>query len=205
MGVDPGALLGRMAIVARASSRSKLTFATNKIPDVKDFDDDAYFARWMPLRFEKTIAKKIPNFIRTLSTDAERSGLFNLAMRGLDRLLENGKFSYNKSSIETKLEMMRSASSIAQFAAEMCVREDGAEMSKEDMYTAYTEFCSVRDVAAETMKMLGTRLPTYVTYLSEGKMYNGTSRDRCWRNVTLKKTDAQQAASDEAEVMWNQS
>ncbi len=184
-------------------NHSKLTFATNKIPDVKDFDDEAYFNRWMPLRFEKTIVKKIPNFIRILSTDAERSGLFNLGMRGLDRLLEQGRFSYNKSSLETKMEMMRSSSSIAQFAAEMCERQDGNEISKEEMYESYTKFCSTRDVAAETMKMLGTRLPSYVTYLSEGKMYNGTSRDRCWRNVALKKTDEQQGASSEADTIFD--
>ncbi|MBP9771433.1 MAG: hypothetical protein KBD16_00700 [Candidatus Pacebacteria bacterium] len=180
---------------------SKLTFATNKIPDVKDFDDEAYFTRWMPLRFEKTIAKKIPNFIATLTTEQERSGLFNLAMRGLDRLLENGRFSYALSSAETKLEMMRSASSIAQFAAEMCVRDDGAELSKEDMYDAYTDFCSKRDVAAETAKMLGTRLPNYVTYLSEGQMMSssGLSRTRCWRNVSINKTTN---TSQDAEEEW---
>lgn len=177
-------------------NHSKLTFATNKIPDVKDFDDDAYFARWMPIRFEKTIEKKIPNFIKSLSTESERSGLFNLAMAGLDRLLENGRFSYNKTSLDTKLEMMRSSSSIAQFAAEKCVREDGAELSKEDMYDAYTDFCSKRDVAAETMKMLGTRLPTYVSFISEGKMMSsmGPSRERCWRNVVIRPDeDAPQA------------
>lgn len=179
-------------------NHSKLTFACNRIPDVKDFDDDAYFLRWMVIRFEKTIARKIPNFIATLSTETERSGLFNLAMRGLDRLLEQGRFTYNKTPIDTKLEMMRSSSSIAQFAAEKCVREDGAEMSKEDMYDAYTDFCSKRDVAAETMKMLGTRLPTYVTYLSEGKMMSrtGTARERCWRNVTIRQEEGAEKGRD---------
>ena len=166
---------------------SKLTFACNKIPDVKDFDDEAYFNRWMPIRFEKTIEHKIPNFIKNLTTDAERSGLFNLAMVGLDRLLTNGGFSYNKTAMDTKREMMRSGSSIAQFAAEACVKDLGAEISKEDLYTAYTDFCATKDVAAETIKMLGTRLPFYVTYLSEGKMTSATgpSRERCWRNVKV--------------------
>ena len=172
---------------------SKLTFACNRIPDVKDFDDSAYFLRWLVVRFEKTIQNKVPNFIATLTTEAERSGLFNLAMRGLDRLLEQGKFSYDKTPADTKLEMMRSSSSIAQFAAEKCVREDGAEMSKEAMYDAYTSFCSKRDVAAETMNMLGTRLPNYITYITEGQMttHMGPSpRQRCWRNVAIAKDDA---------------
>lgn len=166
---------------------SKLTFACNKIPDVKDFDDDAYFNRWMVVRFEKTIAKKIPNFIKTLATDAERSGLFNLAMRGLDRLLEQGRFSYSKDAMDTKLEMMRSGSSIAMFAAERCVQQDGAELSKEDMYEAYSEFCGEKGLATETIKMLGTKLPLYVTYLSDGliQSYKENKRVRGWRNVVI--------------------
>jgi putative DNA primase/helicase len=95
---------------------SKFTFACNRIPDVSsDANDDAYFNRWMVIRFEKTITKKIPNFIKTLTTEEERSGLFNLAMRGLERLMKQGHFTYNLSASETKTEMMRSGSTLAIF------------------------------------------------------------------------------------------
>lgn len=175
---------------------SKLTFACNKIPDVKDFDDDAYFNRWMVIRFEKTIEHKIPNFIKTLSNDVERSGLFNLAMKGLTRLLESGKFSYGKDAIDTKLEMMRSGSSIAVFAADMLKQENGAEITKEDLYDIYTQFCAERGLAAETIKMLGTKLPFYVPYLAEGLIsttgsVKGTSRPRGWRNIAVISPDSQ--------------
>ena len=83
------------------------------MPDVTDMDDVAYFNRWMVIRFEKTIEKKIPNFIDTLRTEEERSGLFNWAMEGLRRLLENGTFTYASSAMDTKKEMMRSGSSIS--------------------------------------------------------------------------------------------
>ena len=179
---------------------SKLTFATNKIPDIKDFDDQAYFARWIVLRFDQTIRKKIPNFIRILTTSEERSGLFNLAMRGLDRLLANGQFSYSKNALDTKREMMRSGSSIAQFAAECLVQENGNEMTKESCYDAYANFCAERGVAAETIKMLGTKLPFYVPYISEGKMTTsiGPTRVRCWRNVVVK---PQQVHDDETQAL----
>ena len=168
---------------------SKLTFACNKIPDVADFDDEAYFNRWMVIRFQKTIVKKIPNFIKTITTEEERSGLFNLAMVGLERLLTNGKFSYSLTAIDTKREMMRGGSSIACFASDMIEKDLGAEMSKEDMYDAYCDFCSENDLAADTIKMLGTKLPFYVTFLSEGSMTvrkgTGFERVRCWRNVKI--------------------
>lgn len=169
---------------------SKLTFACNKIPDVTDFDDDAYFNRWMVIRFENTIAAKIPNFIKTLTTESERSGLFNLAMVGLDRLLEQGGFSYSKNALDTKKEMMRSSSSVAQFVAERLEQENGAEITKEELYDVYSQFCADKGIAAETIKFFGQRLQNYATYVSEGLMtVPGKSRARGWRNVVIKSVD----------------
>ena len=171
---------------------SKLTFACNKIPDIKDFDDEAYFNRWMIIRFEKIIEKKIPNFIKTLTTEEERSGLFNYAMEGLERLLQQEKFSYIKSAIETKLEMMRSGSSIAIFSAEKISQEVGAEISKEEMYDEYTKFCTENELSADTIKMFGSKFLFYVSYASEGLVYEGLKRVKGWRNVKVIKNEQEQ-------------
>jgi putative DNA primase/helicase len=170
---------------------SKLTFACNRIPDVKDFDDEAYFNRWMVVRFERTIEKKIPNFIASLTTEAERSGMFNLAMGGLGRLLENGKFSYGKTATETKTDMMRGGSSIAQFVVDECELEQGAEISKEAMYDAYVAYCTTNGFGTETIKMFGSKFPFYASYASEGLMNDHDGRGRitrvkAWRNVKIK-------------------
>ncbi len=92
--------------------------------------------------------------------------------------------------------MMRSGSSIAAFAAECVFREDGAEMTKEDMYTFYTDWCSTQDLPTETIKMLGTKLPNYVTFISEGLMWSGSSRVKGWRNAGVK-TEKQGATFDD--------
>lgn len=181
---------------------SKFTFACNKIPDVKDFDDEAYFNRWMVIRFENPIAKRIPNFIKTLTTEEERSGLFLVAMQGLKRLLAQEGFTYGKSAMDTKLEMMRSGSSIAQFASERVAQDVGKEISKEDMYEAYTTFCAENGLAAETIKMFGTKFPFYVSYAADGLIteiagYGKIKRTRGWRNVSIVKSE-QQSLEDSA-------
>lgn len=152
---------------------SKFTFACNKIPDVKDMDDEAYFFRWMIVRFENRINKDkiILDFAKKISSEEELAGLFNLAMKALSRLLEQRDFTYIKSGGETKLEMMRSGSSIAAFSSEMIEREDGAEMTKEVMYEAYSKFCTDRELGTETIKMIGTKLPYYVPYLMDTKIH----------------------------------
>ncbi len=172
---------------------SKLIFACNKIPDVKDMNDEAYFNRWMVIHLSKTIDKKITNFITTLTTDEELSGLFNLAIKGLDRLLEQQGFSYKYSGIDTKLEMMRSASSIASFVSDGIEREIGAEITKEELYNAYTNFCEERNLSPESIAMIGKKLPFYAQYVKDAQVYglsNGKiAQVRGWRNVVVKLTE----------------
>lgn len=165
---------------------SKFTFACNRIPDVSDTNDEAYFNRWMVIRFENTIKQIIPNFIDTLTTEEEKSGLFNLAMGGLNRLLTQKKFSYSNSADETKSEMMRSGSSIAMFATDMLEREDGAEIDKENMYEAYVEYCQKNKLSTQTKDMLGKRLADYTNFLADGQTTVGKAKTRVWRNAKIK-------------------
>lgn len=171
---------------------SKLTFACNKIPDVKEMDDTAYFNRWMVIRFNKIITKKIPNFIQNLTTEEERSGLFNFAMEGLERLMRNGKFSHAMDAEQTKTEMMKGGSSIAKFASEAVEYYLDAESTKEDMYEEYVRFCNANNLPTESMDLFGKKFSLYVSYVSDKSMYGaGGKRVRGWANVRVKQTLAQ--------------
>lgn len=174
---------------------SKLTFACNKIPEVSGpEDDEAYFGRWIVIRLEKRIQKIVPNFVAYLRTEEERSGLFNWAMEGLERLLMNGKFTYDLTEEEIKSEMMQGGSSIAMFAANCIMREDGFEMSKEDMYDVYTEYCRDNKLSTQTIKMFGTRFPSHVNYVADGLITGITEKGKAgrvkgWRNVKIIKKE----------------
>lgn len=172
---------------------AKFTFACNRIPDVQDMDDDAYFNRWMVINFGKTIENKIPNFIETLKTEEERSGLFNLAMKGLERLLKNQHFTYMKTGIDTKLEMMKNGSSIAKFVKERLQESHRGEITNEDMYKEYTNFCEDNELRLETQSALGSKLEGYAPYIKKAQVYglrNGnTVQVRGWRNVGLIPTE----------------
>ncbi len=184
---------------------SKFTFACNKIPDVKDTDDSAYFARWMVVRFENIIEKKIPNFVKTLQTDEERAGLFNMAIDGLARILKNGHFSYKKSWADTKLEMMRSGSSIAMFASDMLSKEADSEVTKEEMYEAYAKYCDDNDLSKQTKDMLGKKLNGYVPYISDGVLQlkdEKGKRMRGWRNVKIRGKEVTKKEIVADEVEW---
>lgn len=181
---------------------SKFIFACNRIPDASKNDDDAYYRRWLIIRFQKVIQTKIPNFIATLTTEEERSGLFNLAVSALNRLLEQGEFS-NTQDVETiKLEMMRSGSSIAKFASDMMEEQIGNEMTKEELYDAYTAYCKEEDLPAETLKMFGTRIPYYVKFIADGRILNTSGKQtRGWRNVKVKGTAEDLTAEEQFDAI----
>ena len=169
---------------------AKLTFTCNKIPDVKDATDDAYFNRWIVLPFTRIIEeeKKDRRLIHKMTTATELSGLLNFALEGLKRILENQNFSYDKQTHEIKTEMMRSASSIARFASD-CLEEAGGEwISKEGMYQVYGDYAGGNKIPAVSMKAFGSRLPMYAPYIAEFKPKDpkGKKQITAWRNVKLK-------------------
>lgn len=173
---------------------AKLTFACNKIPDVKDVSDDAYFSRWIVIHFDRVIEEenKDRQLIHKMTTDQELSGLLNFALAGLERILTNQRFSYDKETHEIRTEMMRSASSIACFVGDCMEESAGKWISKEDLYRAYTDYVSEHKQPAVSMKMFGGKLPMHAPYIAEYKPVdpnNPKKQITSWRNVILKAKD----------------
>ena len=163
-------------------SFAKNIFATNHIPSVKDINDDAYYERWIPIPFDNQVDNdKMDNFLLSkLLTRKEMSGLFNWALKGLDRLLKNGKFSYNKNSEQIKIIMQRQNNPLVAFSDEILIREDGNKISKEIMFKIYTKWCQEKGVPRLSKEQLGRRLGKINNYiLAKG------GNERVWENVNI--------------------
>ena len=162
-------------------SYAKQTFATNKIPPVKDNDDLAYFSRWIIFSFD-SIPEKMDNFLRKkLSTRNEMSGILNWALEGLYRLMENGKFSYSKTPEEIKQIMELSGCPLVAFGLEVLEKANGEVISKDEMYQVYSAWCEKSKKPRLSKEMLGRQLDKYVSYI----VPQGGSK-RIWQNVKFK-------------------
>lgn len=163
---------------------AKLAFTANQIPLNKDTYDDAYFSRWIVVQFNQQIDKPDKFLIDKITTLDELSGLLNLSLEGLYRLLDTGSFSYYKEAHEIKVEMLRSGSPIANFAYDCLEREDGATITKEVMRSAYLKYAEDNSFPPFTKEKLGRDLPLYAFYV------NGDSKDpqgkNAWKNVRFK-------------------
>ncbi len=161
---------------------AKLTYGANKIPAIKDVDDDAYYNRWMPIRLDNQIPEKDQDkFLKQkLITEEELSGLFNWCLIGINRLFENNKFSFNKSVSEIKDIMQRSSHHLVKFSQDCLVKNNGNRISKELMFQVYSEWCDKNEVSRFTKDKLSKNLERFIPYII-------SSRDkvRVWVNVSF--------------------
>lgn len=161
---------------------AKNIFSTNKIPSVKDINDDAYYERWIPICCDNQIKKEDQdNFLfEKITTEEEISGLLNWALDGLDKLLKKGHFSYDKSSEEIKMIMQRQNNPLVAFTEEVLIQDDGNKVSKETMYKIYSKWCQEKKVPRLSKTQLGRNLAKHTNYLiAKG------GKERVWENVKV--------------------
>lgn len=169
---------------------AKMIFSANRIPGASDRDDDAYYSRWIIVEFYRQFddKDKDPHLLEKITTPQELSGLLNWALDGLDRLIENEKFSYNKSLEEVKLMMQKSSSDVAAFVQDRLVKMEGNFVSKEEMYQAYRKYAETEGFTPMSKTKLGHRLPSFTNYIIDVRKWDDTHtrRERGWLNVSFR-------------------
>ena len=121
---------------------AKLVFSANILPEGKK--DKAYYRRWVLINFPNNFEGKNDDkdLIKKLRNPEELSGFLNLALEGLKRLKENGKFTNEKSIEETQKEYEFNSDPIAAFM------DEWTQVSEEDcdatiLYLTYVEWCQL--------------------------------------------------------------
>ncbi|QLC35762.1 hypothetical protein EFA46_016010 (plasmid) [Halarchaeum sp. CBA1220] len=95
-------------------------------------------------RYQK---KAESGLIDELTTDEELSGLLNAALAGVGRLREQEDVSLPETR-EERLELYeRHSDHIKAFRVDCLTNADGAQVSKDDVYNAYTNYCNEQDYA----------------------------------------------------------
>lgn len=162
-------------------SFAKQTFATNKIPPVKDNDDVAYFGRWIIFKFDNPPEVKDPHLRRKLWIQEELSGILNWSLEGLHRILEKGEFSYNKSQKEIKQIMEMSGSPLVAFANDVLERDDGSFLTKEELFKVYSLWCISNGKPRFSKEQIGRRLTKYCDFIMPS-----SHKERIWKNVKIR-------------------
>ncbi len=109
--------------------------------------------------------KADPYILKELTTPEELSGLLNLVLPALKRLLEKGQFSCSKTTEEIREDYIRKSSPIAAFVMDCLEVDSDAFIVKKDLYNTFSEYCRQRKLPAVTQDTFFKNLPKHVNVI----------------------------------------
>jgi putative DNA primase/helicase len=189
---------------------AKLFFNANKIPDSED-ESDAYNRRVIiitfPNRFEGALADK--QLVSKLTTESEKSGIFNSLMMALRLIRHNKDIYVNEKTIEEKrLKYLRAHNPVKAFLEEAIDWEKSTEddsmhyISKSDLHLVYAIYCEIHrlpidnfDVFCKRVKKMNVitidkeEVPITINQvrkiLGEKNNEGKDKQTSCWSGITL--------------------
>ena len=125
---------------------AKMIFSTNKMPMSYD-DTDAFYRRWVILTFPNKFNENSgKGLLEKITTESELSGFFNKALVGVKRLLDNGKFSSQKSIEEIREQYVRLSDSIQAFVMDCLDISPDEWIEKKTLYEIYGAYCKSKNI-----------------------------------------------------------
>jgi putative DNA primase/helicase len=164
---------------------AKLFFSANQIPEATD-DSDAYYRRNIIISFPNKFEgdKADPDLLQKLTTEEELSGIFNVLMVALGKVLKNKRIFVNEKTIQERREKYELAAKPIECFKQDAIAEDSTEFdqtTKEDLYRAYQIFAKRNKLAVKSKENFGKMLKGY---FQEGREPSGR-RKTIWKGVRL--------------------
>jgi len=167
---------------------AKLIFSANKLPESPD-DTHAFFRRWIIIHFPNTFTADDPktdkNLIRKLTTEKNLSGFLNWALIGLKRLLKNQKFSYEKSTEETRRDYIIASAPVKAFVLDRLEVDPKAFITKAKLYDAFLKYCRKKKLPSLLQNRFTLELRMYAEYIVPTKRKIEGKQARGWVGAKL--------------------
>lgn len=201
------ALIGRDLIQAKRKylrdlnfiNYAKMVFAANELPKIYDMTD-GFWTKWVLIEFpNKFVEKKVydklneeekkthrimnPEIMEKLTTPEELSGLLNLALDSLDRLLKNKDFSYSKGTKEVKDMWIRKSDSFMAFCFDNLENDFENKISKKELRRAYFNYMKIHKIPSCSEKSMKITLENLFG-VTEHQDWN--DKERYWEGIKFK-------------------
>lgn len=168
-------------------SYSKQIFACNKIPISKKDDSDAFYRRFIiiefPYVFDEDSADK---WIDTkIKQPEELDGLFNYAVEGLKRLLENGRFSETESIEDTRDKYKRKASPVYGFITDLVRTGVNCCIRKDDLFELISNYCFDNGYRIPSKSEIGKELSREMPFVRGDRRKINTRQEYVWIGITV--------------------
>jgi len=167
-------------------STAKMIYSANKLPQVQD-TTDAFFRRWIITEFKQKFEGEQANtkLIDDLTTSNELSGLLRILVAIVGRIIERGSLSRSPTTEQLRAEWGQRADTVSAFLHECLIASQAAFASKKEVYTAFVEWCQLRNYVACGNRTFNERLQAKMPVREDVVRVNGRSL-KVWRGLQLK-------------------
>jgi putative DNA primase/helicase len=118
---------------------SKLAFAANHLPRVRD-NSDGFYRRVLPIKFKRQFLDDAdPSLFEKLKS--EISEIFHWSIMGLHRLWEQKGFTQSCETKNLLLDYRRENNPVLAFVEDRCIIDDKKEIGKDELYVDYRNYC----------------------------------------------------------------
>lgn len=167
---------------------AKLIFNTNKLPSNPD-SSDARFRREIIISFPNQFEGKREDtkLLVKLLTEEEKSGIFNVLMKALRRIIQKQKLYIVENSIAKRREKYeRLLNPVSSFVENVLIRDIENDVTKEDTYQAFTNYCKYYKLTVVSRTEFDKQLKTKHGFEEgrETRMTDG-KRKTTWKNIKI--------------------
>ncbi|MBC3802973.1 hypothetical protein GH808_00760 [Acetobacterium fimetarium] len=167
---------------------ARLLFSCNAIPKNLGDRSDAFYRRLVIVPFQPARPQEQRDPKLKQHFVAEAPGIFNWALAGLKRLVNNDyRFSESHESQAALSRYRIDGSSVLTFVAELCVVAADAQASSTQLYHAYVQYCKDTGLKAVSQKRFAVELEAAVTGLE--KYRDSRSRRTVYKGIRLDEAD----------------
>jgi putative DNA primase/helicase len=161
----------------------KLLFSTNNMPRVGD-KSEGYYRRLLILPFNRQFNKEERDHkLKYKIASSELDGIFLWALNGLKRLRDRGYFEESASMLNVKDEYRKENNNVIIFVEEMCVLDAHDDISKDDLYQAYNNWCLDSGYRPLSKITFGRELIRQYDSVNKGRC----SSARTWKGIRLRR------------------
>ena len=178
---------------------ARLVFSANTPPSSRD-NSRGFWRRWLTISFPNEISdtKKDEDLIDKLTSEQEMSGLLNIAIAGLQRLVARGHFE-EVASIRETLDAYRQVSDpVMAFLREECLVDPRMTAHKDALYQTYRQWCDESGHRALSRQKFNGELLAKVPGLRLVRLGEKGNGIRAWQGLGLLDGEAEEVATKEA-------
>ncbi len=167
-------------------NKAKLIFSCNRLPSIYE-DTRAIWRRLCVINFQKIIPpeRQDRHLLEKLTTKEELSGILNVLLFALFRLIERGDFKDLKSVIDTRNSYIRQSNVIHAYAENCLESDDFGWISNEELFRDLNDYAKHIGLDPKTQQSISKQLPMWRTdaYLITRKIDKKNIRG--WKGIKI--------------------